>query len=144
MMPDEFLDGAVVQNRLATWQERMHEHRADRFTCVALDRDQVVGFICAFGHEDEVWGSYIDNLHIDLNYQRCGIGRELMWRAGRWLEEHYADLGVYLWVMEANLSARSFYERLGGTNRETTMKSDPGGGHALNCRYTWNKPALLA
>jgi GNAT superfamily N-acetyltransferase len=144
MMPDEFLDGAVVPNRLAIWQARMHENRADRFTCLALNQDQVVGFICAFGDEDKSWGSYIDNLHIDLGYQRFGLGTELMCRTGRWLGEHYADVGVYLWVMDANLSARSFYERLGGHNRETMMKSDPGGGRAPNCRYTWNNPALLA
>lgn len=138
------IDGAVVPNRLATWQKRLHEHRADRFACVAPDQDQVVGFICAFGNEDKSWGFYIDNLYIDLDYQHCGIGTELMCRTGRWLGEHYTNLGVYLWVMEANLSARTFYERIGARNRETVMKSDPGGGRAPNCRYTWKNPALFA
>jgi ribosomal protein S18 acetylase RimI-like enzyme len=144
LMPDEFLQTAiVVPNRLAAWRARMSENRPDRFTYVALDHDRVVGFICAFGNEDADWGSYIDNLHVAAGYQGRDIGAELMHSAGRWLCEHYPDCAVYLWAMEANASARSFYERLGGRNRETAMKSDPGGGRAPNCRYTWERPAML-
>jgi GNAT superfamily N-acetyltransferase len=144
MMPDEFLQTAVVvPNRVAAWQARMREERVDRFTYVAVNDDRLVGFICAFGNEDAGWGSYIDNLHVAAGHQRCGIGAELMRSAGRWLCEHYPDSGVYLWAMEANVSARSFYERLGARRRETTMKADPGGGRAPNCRYTWDHPAML-
>ena len=143
LMPDEFLQAAVVPNRLAAWHARMGENRSDRFTYVALDDDRLAGFICVFGNQDADWGSYIDNLHVAAGYQGRRIGAELMHSAGRWLSQHYPGCGVYLWVMEANVSARSFYERLGGRNRETIMKSDPGGGRAPNCRYTWDRPTML-
>jgi len=143
MMPDEFLDNAAVSNRLTVWRERMRGSQADRFTYLALDRGRLVGFICAFGSEDADWGSYIDNLHVDVGYKRRGVGIGLMRGAARWLREHHARSGVYLWVMEANASARRFYEYLGARNRETMMKSDPGGGSAPNCRYTWDSPEAL-
>ncbi len=143
MMPDEFLDRTAVSDRLAVWRERMRGSQADRFTYLALNADRLVGFICAFGDEDADWGSYIDNLHVDVGHRRRGVGLALMRGAARWFLEHYAGSGVYLWVMEANASARRFYESLGGRHRGTVMKGDPGGGSAPNCRYTWDLPEAL-
>lgn len=143
-MPDEFLqDAVVIPNRLAAWHERLHESRTDRFTHIAVSDDRIVGFICAFAKEDPTWGSCIDNLHVAADYHRRGIGAGLMITAGRWLGTHAPDCGVYLWVMEANVSARAFYQRLGGRPQETILKPDPGGGSARNCRYTWSRPSAL-
>lgn len=143
MMPEEFLQNEVVAERLAEWHARMREDRVDRLVYLAVDGDRLAGFICAFGGEDSRWGSLIDNLHVDADYQGSGLGAELMAGAGRWLRQHHPDAGVYLWVFEANLAARGFYERLGGCNRETLVQTDPGGGSAPCCRYTWSHPGLL-
>jgi len=48
--------------------------------------------------------------------------------AAGWLEEHYRDIGVYLWQLETNLPARSFDERLGAVHAETKELEHPGGG----------------
>ncbi len=143
MMPDEFLDGPVVAERIAVWRERLREERADRKVCLAVSDSRLVGFVCVYGSEDAVWGSYIDNLHVTSDLHRSGIGTSLMRHAAAWLCENYADLGVYLWVMEANGVARRFYERLGARNAGTVMKVDPGGGSAPNCRYVWQDAATL-
>jgi ribosomal protein S18 acetylase RimI-like enzyme len=143
MMPDEFLDGAVVSNRLATWRERLSEDRTDRWVCLALDESELAGFICVFGNEDPIWGSYIDNLHVGSRYHRRGVGTELMIHAAEWLQQFYPRSGVYLWVMEANIPARRFYELLGARNCGTSNKRDPGGGYAPNCRYVWDNPNAL-
>ena len=95
------------------WHERLAAARADQYVRVADDASTLIGFVCAFAGEDPVWGSYIP------------------------------DEGVYLWVMEANASARAFYERLGAANAGTIELMDPGGGHAPNCRYVWPRPQLL-
>lgn len=58
-----------------------------------------------------------------------------------WLVHHFADDGVYLWVMEDNQIAREFYDRLGASCAEIIDKPNPaGGGVARNCRYTWTSP----
>jgi ribosomal protein S18 acetylase RimI-like enzyme len=143
MMRDEFLDGPVVANRLDAWQKRLSENLVDRWVYLATDGSQLVGFICVFGNEDPIWGSYIDNLHVSADYHRRGIGAVLMGHAAAWLGARYPGSGVYLWVMMANESARRFYERLGATDAGTIIKCDPGGGHAPNCRYVWRDPAAL-
>jgi RimJ/RimL family protein N-acetyltransferase len=66
-----------------------------------------------------------------------------MGRAGAWLTANYGRAGVYLWAMEANESARRFYERLGSTNVGVVEREVPGGGSVRHCRYVWPSPARL-
>jgi ribosomal protein S18 acetylase RimI-like enzyme len=143
MMTDEFLDVGALENRRGVWHERLGTPGANQYTIVAQDRWAIVGFICAFADEDAIWGSYIDNLHVAPDMHRRGVGRALMRSVGEWLCQVQPERGVYLWVMEANASARRFYERLGATNADTVDKVDPGGGHAPNCRYVWSRPHLM-
>lgn len=143
MMPDAFLDGPVMAERLAAWRERLNPGRADAAIILALEDAAVAGFICLVGGEDSLWGSYVDNLHVASSFQRRGVGAALMARGAAWLEQEFASTGIYLWVMEANTAARHFYDRLGARCAETLNKSDPGGGTAPNCRYVWESPASL-
>ena len=144
MMPDAFLDGDVLSNRLQVWHERLAQRRADQYVCVAEDGAKLVGFICAFGNEDPVWGSYIENLHVAHDSKRTGIGTALMKQAAQWMVSRHPQSGVYLWAMEANGPARRFYEGLAAANAGTQDKLDPAGGSAPNCRYVWPSPAQLA
>lgn len=143
VMPDAFLDGDVFSNRQKVWRQRLAQDRPDQFVCLAEDNQVLVGFICAFGEEDSAWGSYIDNLHVARERKRAGIGSALMKAAAEWLNTHYPQIGVYLWVMETNYPARRFYEHLGASTAETLIKKDPGGGSAPNCRYTWPAPIKI-
>jgi GNAT superfamily N-acetyltransferase len=143
MMTDAFLDGDALANRRQVWRKRLQADDPRQFVCVAEEDTTIVGFICAFANEDANWGSYIDNLHVAHVMNGRGIGRALMQSAAAWLCRVRPDIGVYLWVMEANASARRFYDHLGATNVETVIKEDPGGGRAPNCRYVWLNPQLL-
>ncbi len=144
MMPDHFLDGDVISNRIEVWHERLTQNRTDQFVLLAEEDSKLVGFICAFSNEDPVWGSYIDNLHVSHESQRRKVGASLMTHAANWLDDCYPQMGVYLWVMKANMPARRFYEKLKGFNAETVDKRDPSGGSAPNCRMVWAKPKDLA
>ena len=143
-MPDAFLDGDVILNRLQVWHDRLVHNRADQFICLAEDGQSLVGFICAFGNEDDKWGSCIDNLHVAPERKRKGIGTALIKEAADWLKTYYPQNGVYLWVMEANGPARRFYEGLGASNVGVVDLQDPAGGSAPNCRYVWPNPTKLA
>ena len=145
MLRDDFLDGEVVKNRLDVWNDRLERERTDQFVLVAENQKQLLGFICVFGNDDPKWGSLIDNLHVAHEHTRNGIGTFLMRQAGCWLKSNYGQLGVYLWVIEANQSAKRFYEKLGATRAGTVEKQNPaGGGTARNCRYIWPSPETLA
>ena len=143
LMLDAFLDGDALDNRRNIWRERLRASDPRQFVCVAEEDARIAGFICAFANENGIWGSYIDNLHVTHGMHRRGIGQALMRSAATWLCQVQPDKGVYLWVMEANASARRFYDHLGARNAETVMKDDPGGGRAPNCRYVWRDPRLL-
>jgi ribosomal protein S18 acetylase RimI-like enzyme len=137
MMSDAFLDGGASADRHRVWHERLLAADRDRLVVVADDGSRIVGFICVFARGDAGWGAYIDNLHVVHDHKGRGIGRALMRSAAEWIERTQPDAGVYLWVMEANAPARTFYDRLGARNAETVELADPGGGHAPNCRYVW-------
>lgn len=141
---DDYLDGPVDEDRRAVWIERFATPRAARHVIVAEGSDGLEGFICVEGDEDARWGSLIDNLHVTPDRKRSGTGKVLMRDGARWLEEHYPESPVYLWVLEHNTNARGFYERLGATNTETVMTDTTDGGRNSSCRYTWGSPADLS
>jgi ribosomal protein S18 acetylase RimI-like enzyme len=145
MYLDAFLDGPVVENRLDEWQERLAAP-APRQRVIVAERDGVVaGFICILGAEDARWGSLIDNLHVAPDLKRSGIGIQLVREGARWLAVENAGVGVNLYVMLANETARRFYESIGARDEGATEEPNVSGGTAIVCRYAWASPqALLA
>jgi len=140
---DAFLDGDLPGERLRVWHERLDRAPENQFVQLALDAGNLVGFVCAYGAHDPQWGSFIDNLHVAGAAKRTGVGAALMTQTGAWLASCYADLGVYLLVLESNSAARRFYERLGAQNTESFRTETHGGAVARSCRYTWPRPELL-
>ncbi len=143
ILSDEFLDRDALANRRALWRERLATPRSAQLVELALAGGEPVGFVCALAAHDPHWGSLIDNLHVSAEHRSSGIGRLLLAHAAAWLNEHYASLGVHLWVFESNVRARAFYERLGGAHAATETHDDPGGGRSPVCVVTWPSPAIL-
>ena len=83
------------------------------------------------------WGAMLDNLHVLPAAQGRGIGKQLLHRASVWVRDHFPGQGMFLWVFEANVHARDFYERLGATVVERTVVEPPGGGSLAEWRYAW-------
>ena len=141
---DEFLDGDLIGERLRVWQDRLDRPAANQLVKLAWAGPELAGFVCAYGAQDPRWGSFIDNLHVATSFKRCGIGRTLMQQAGAWLASTWPEQGVHLLVLEVNLSARRFYERLAGHNAEVSTMETHGGAVVRSCRYVWVRPSLLS
>jgi ribosomal protein S18 acetylase RimI-like enzyme len=141
---DEFLDGDLLGERLAVWRERLERPPGSQLVKLAFRGSDLVGFVCAYGAHDPVWGSFIDNLHIAHEFMQHGIGRALMRQAGDWLAASYPEQPVYLLVLEVNAPARRFYERLGGHCAEVSTMKTHGGAMVRSCRYAWERPERLA
>src|SRR5262245_5282932 len=141
---DAFLDGDLPGERLRVWGARLDRPDPSQFVQVAMDASVLAGFVCAYGAHDPRWGSLIDNLHVDPAFQRKGIASALMEQSGAWLADRYADLAVYLLVLEVNESARLFYERLGGRNAGASTMETHGGALVRSCRYVWELPRRLS
>lgn len=140
---DDYLDGDLPAERLGVWRERLERPAANQLVVVSLAGDDLAGFVCAYGAHDPRWGSLIDNLHVAREFKGRGVGA-LMKRAGAWLAARYPEQAVYLLVLEANASARGFYERLGGRSAEVSAMETHGGAWVRSCRYVWPLPALLS
>lgn len=141
---DAFLDGDLAGERLREWRRRLDDPRQDQFVLLALDGDRLVGFVCIYGDHDPDWGAFIDNLHVIAECKGLGIGRSLMTQAGTWLCLRYPRRRAYLWVLESNRAARSFYERIGGHNAGVSVMETHGSAIVRSCRYVWNDVSELA
>ena len=143
ILRDEFLDSDVVPERIATWERRLCSNNPDQFIMIAEQAQGLLGFVCVYAREDPVWGSLVDNLHVQQESKGQGIGTQLMYAAADWLEQHHPTTGVYLWAMKANHPAHRFYERLGAIQQGEELRENPGGGSAQNLRYIWASPGSL-
>ncbi len=141
--PDAFLDGDLPAERRRVWRTRLDRPAKNQHVELAVAGPDLAGFVCVYGAHDPEWGSLVDNLHVARAYQRRGIGTALLERAGAWLQVDHAAQPVHLLVLEANLAARRFYERLGASDQGAAPRDSPGGPVA-SCLYVWSSPLLLA
>jgi GNAT superfamily N-acetyltransferase len=134
---DDYLDGDIVEERLAVWRERFDPPADNQYVLLATDGGDALGFVCAYGDHDPVWGTLVDNLHVLPAHQGRGLGRRLLASAAAWSRQRYPDAGLYLWVIDGNARARRFYELLGGQPRDSEVSEPPGGGAITGVRYVW-------
>ncbi|MCY7357841.1 MAG: GNAT family N-acetyltransferase [Rudanella sp.] len=139
IMPDEFLDDEVEEERLEVWQERFVEQMPNRQIILAEAGNQLAGFACVVAGDDPVYGTLLDNLHVSRDYKGRGIGRQLIKQAAQWVQNQDVDSPFYLWVYEQNHPARAFYDSLGAINQERIRGDN---GYVL--RYTWPNTEKLA
>jgi GNAT superfamily N-acetyltransferase len=145
---DSFLDGDVLAERLATWNERLREPDRNRCTILAEDGG-LVGFANTYFDSDATWGALLDNLHVADAHQRRGVGSRLLGLTATALMERATSAGLYVWVLEQNVSARAFYEARGGVLAGRAFVSPPGGvagrlsGSPAKLRFAWSDPAEL-
>jgi GNAT superfamily N-acetyltransferase len=146
---DAFLDSErVVETRQALWTRRLiSEPSPGSFGFIARAASgEALGFTFAFPAFDAQWGSLLDNLHVRPDQKGQGIGRKLLAA----LSEHFlqelgdvGELGLYLWVFEANTAARAVYEHLGARPAERVVITLQDGSEAAEWRYVWRSPGEL-
>ena len=139
MLQDDYLDREIFAERLGLWEARFRTPAANQYVTVAEVDAKVAGFACAYGGEDPVWGSFLDNLHVSPASKRSGIGSALMRDVAQWSLRSWPDRGMYLWVLESNTSAIRFYERIGGRRAGEGVWNPPDGGEYRKLRYAWDE-----
>jgi GNAT superfamily N-acetyltransferase len=144
ILRDEFLNGAVFEDRCALWHERLSGvARADQLVLIEEQGGVLQGFACAFLNADLRWGTLLDNLHVRPIFKGQGLGRQLMLEVFAWsLRQDCPRL--HLWAYERNLAARSFYERLGGVVTEQVAEIAPDGAMVNAVRYSWSDLSSLS
>jgi GNAT superfamily N-acetyltransferase len=144
ILADDYLDGAIYQERFAIWQERL-SGRAIEGICVkvAEANDQVAGFVCVFPDEDSLLGSLLDNLHVAPPLTGRGIGRQLLSEIARCVVTSPTRTGLYFWILEQNWRPRRFYERTGAVPLGSADHRMPDGNRIPALRYHWPNPSTL-
>ena len=140
---DEFLDGPVFDERLAVWTERFDRPSPSAVTVLAMTGDALVGFAHTFLDDDPEWGSLLDNLHVTLARKGSGVGRKLMGRTAELVLDRATSPRLYLWVLEQNVAAQGFYQRLGGEFAGTKATQAPGGKEVAAIRVVWPDSSVL-
>lgn len=131
---DAYLDGDIVAERLEVWRSRLAPPRPNRFTvCADTDAD-VIGFAhVVFGH-DPVWGALLDNLHVRSDLKGRGIGTQLLSRAAQELIWQRPSEPLYLWVLDQNTAAQSFYDARGHQDGDHLAWAIPRGRHGTRAQ----------
>jgi ribosomal protein S18 acetylase RimI-like enzyme len=115
-----YLDGLTVEQRTKDWEGWMAAGESEVY--IAEEGRKPAGFVVIGrtktpppgsspirpSHSGEIYALY---LHPD--FWRRGIGTALIKHAARELKERKHST-VCLWVMDANVRAKSFYEKMGG------------------------------
>ncbi len=146
ILSDEFLAGPIDADRRALWEARFSPDTSSErpYVAVAEDDGALQGFVCVLLDADPTWGALLDNLHVLPSAKGQGLGRRLMSEASRWILEQRPESRMHLWVFEENLSARRFYERLGGLINGAHIHESPDGSRAPAVRYGWQDLHRLA
>lgn len=146
---DRYLDGDLDAERTTVWSGRLGGAGRDAVTLIAEDAGHPVGFVHVVLDADERHGTLVDNLHVKASRQRSGVGSVLLDAAARQVLEARPGGGVYLWVLEQNVSAQAFYRSRAGILGEPEPAAPPGGdpanmnGPQAKIRVTWPDPRAL-
>lgn len=128
IMPDALLDRLDPAQRAAAWRERMPTFRQNRQTLLVAEHDgAIVGFAgCGPRRKPNLPSDgEIYMINIVRSAKRGHTGTKLMRAMADALERDAFD-SAGLWVLEKNLPARAFYERLGGTPSVTSEEEHDG------------------
>ena len=143
ILSDWFLNNEVETVLLQKWQNRLSSPAINQKITLAIKDNLVVGFSCIYLDDNSCFGTLLDNLHVSASCQRLGVGKLLMKNCAGLILQGSNNHKMYLWVFEANETARQVYERLGGENVEILKKQHEDGTEATVCRYVWKDVTTL-
>jgi ribosomal protein S18 acetylase RimI-like enzyme len=156
LLSDAYLDGALAEEHSRQWQSLLGQsllapseatalpHFASRpegFVRLIEREDILLGFISVWINYKAGYDAYVDNLHVRPDLRGGGIGGHLLRNAAaKVIEQGFRSLSLD--VLEGNLAAIGFYEKMGGISRERSR--DEMGGVMVDYRLmAWDDAAEL-
>jgi len=134
VLPAEFLAEKINRELERYWN--VVEIQSDDILLVAEEKS-LIGFAA-------VWCRpipFIDNLHVRPSQRSQKVGSALMKAAAKEIINK-GHKTAYLWVFESNEKAIRFYQRLGGIQKEQSMKNIFG-YDVLSRKIEWDKVSKI-
>ena len=142
ILPDEFLDGPVEDDRSSHWYELMEGVGEGRTVFVTEAGDGLSGFASVARSSEQGFDGYVEHIHVRPDLKGAGIGRQLMAAvANRLIEMGCAS--AYLLVFDGNRRAVRFYLGLGAKSTPLGME-DMAGRQIPRLRMAWSDLPALA
>lgn len=148
LLPSQLLDGLSAEARSAMWSAVLDDPATWGGTAVfvAESEGRMVGFGACGDQRDEAlrkqgFDGEIGAIYVLQSHQRAGVGSALM----SLMAQNLLDQGrtaATLWVLRENVSARSFYERLGGAPAGEREDEQPG-VMVTELAYGWSDLSAL-
>ncbi|MBK1881960.1 GNAT family N-acetyltransferase [Luteolibacter pohnpeiensis] len=126
IIPDDYLNALNPEKRVTFWSQQADNESSDLF--VTILGATVTGFchLIPSRDDDGTGVAEIAAIYVDPCAWRQGCGRQLCEAAFEAARRRGAS-SVTLWVLEANLLGRSFYEAIGfRTDGSTKSEERPG------------------
>jgi GNAT superfamily N-acetyltransferase len=132
VFPLDELDALPVDG--TRWRRRFEQPPPGWSTFVSEDDEgRVVGFASVGPSRDEHGPGELYAIYVEPDAWSTGVGRSLLQRAEERLSSEYTL--AYLWVLEDNPRARTFYERAGWATDGSRKAEERFGVRAPEVRY---------
>lgn len=141
-LTDAFLDGPILEDRLALWRERLTQPSLHQGIWVATRADVPVGLACAYAQHDPQWGTLLENLHVAHEHKRQGVGQLLFATVRQWAMHSSQAPWLHLWVLASNHAAQRFYQGLDAEHKESGTWHAPDGSCLAQLCYVWRLEPL--
>ena len=148
LLPGELLDGLSAEARSAMWSAILDDPAkyGGAAVFVAESEGAILGFGACGDQRDEAlrergFDGEIGAIYVLRSHQRSGVGSALM----RLMAQNLVVRGrtaAILWVLRENVSARAFYERLGGAPAGERA-DEQWGARVTETAYAWSDLSRL-
>ena len=133
-----YLGSAIDNDRNAVWAQRLNETTDDAFGLVAEVGHEAAAFAYVLRRPAHPYGNHLDNIHVAADFARQGIGRRLFAAISDTIIQRDWSRALQLWVYDANVNARQFYDALGGVRVDGALRDAPDGQQIPAGRYFWH------
>lgn len=141
ILPEEYLEDNLEAEREKHWHNKMNELSGNDFVLIAEENKTPIGFISVWEVNDGDYDAFVDNLHVLPGEKSKGRGSALMAYAAERLIR-LNKRSFYLWVLDPNIPARRFYERIGGIAKDKSM-FEINGVKIPETRFVWTELTSL-
>lgn len=138
IVPQKFLDEIDLKKRQDNWAKGIENDPTLIRLVATNDYGKVLGFVCGLNNRDknpnisgELWAIYVNP-----NSTSNGIGQTLF----KGFVEKLVSRDIFsmnVWVLEENIQARQFYEKMGGTLSTHKKNIEIGGKELVEVSYEY-------